>query len=273
MLIKVLLENRSHSKELEVEHGLSLYIESKGKKILFDTGASDLFFKNASKLGVDIGEVEELVISHGHSDHGGGLKTFIENNNKAHIYLNKNAFNNYYAIREGNELEYIGLDKDIQKNERIVLVDSNLELFDGVHIFSGVPQKEDLPKSNKGLMEEYKDEIIRDRFVHEQNLVLREEGKNVLVTGCSHNGILNILSHYYSLYNSFPDVVLGGFHLSSKGKCMESDEYLFNISKDLLDSNATFYTGHCTGEEAFARLKELMGNKIEYMHTGKVISI
>lgn len=273
MLIKVLLENTSHSKELEVEHGLSLYIESKGKKILFDTGASDLFFKNASKLGVDIGEVEDLVISHGHSDHGGGLKTFIENNNKAHIYLNKNAFNNYYAIREENKLEYIGLDKDIKNNERVVLIDNNLELYDGLNLFSGVPHKEALPKSNKALMEEYNDEIIRERFVHEQNLVIREDGKNVLITGCSHNGIINILSHYFSIYNSYPDVVLGGFHLSSKGKCMEDDEYLINISKALLDSNTKFYTGHCTGEEAFNRLRELMDNKIEYMYTGRTINI
>jgi len=273
MIIKVLLENTTNSKELEVEHGLSLYIESMGRKILFDTGASDLFLNNASKLNVDIKEVEYLVISHGHSDHGGGLKAFLEYNKKALVYLNKYAFNNYYAIREGNELEYIGLDKDIQKNERIILVENNLELFDGVNIFSEIPHKEELPKSNKSLMEEYNHEIIKDRFIHEQNLVIREADKNVLITGCSHNGILNILSHYNNLYNSLPDVVLGGFHLSMKGKCMENDEYLIDISKALIDSNAKYYTGHCTGEEAFNRLSEIMGDRIDYMFTGKTINI
>ena len=78
MIIKTLVENTSISKDFGNEHGLSLYIETNALKILFDVGASELFLKNAEKLGVNITDVDFLVISHGHYDHGGGLKTFFK---------------------------------------------------------------------------------------------------------------------------------------------------------------------------------------------------
>jgi len=76
MLIKALVENTTITDDLGCEHGLSLYIETAKHKILFDVGASELFFQNAKKFGVNIADVDFLVISHGHYDHGGGLKAF-----------------------------------------------------------------------------------------------------------------------------------------------------------------------------------------------------
>jgi 7,8-dihydropterin-6-yl-methyl-4-(beta-D-ribofuranosyl)aminobenzene 5'-phosphate synthase len=87
MLIKTLVENTSISKDFGSEHGLSLYVETKKHKILFDVGASDLFLQNAKKLNVNIADVDFLVISHGHYDHGGGLKTFLKENTKAEVFL------------------------------------------------------------------------------------------------------------------------------------------------------------------------------------------
>ncbi|MDD2234946.1 MAG: MBL fold metallo-hydrolase [Desulfitobacteriaceae bacterium] len=87
MLIKTLVENISISKDFGNEHGLSLYIETKKHKILFDVGASELFLQNAKKLDVNITDVDILVISHGHYDHGGGLKVFLQENSAATVYL------------------------------------------------------------------------------------------------------------------------------------------------------------------------------------------
>ena len=85
MIIKTLVENTSISKDFGNEHGLSLYIETNALKILFDVGASKLFLKSAEKLGVNITDVDFLVISHGHYDHGGGLKNFFKENTKAEV--------------------------------------------------------------------------------------------------------------------------------------------------------------------------------------------
>ncbi len=94
MLIKTLVENTSLSKDFGSEHGLSLYIETQNHKILFDVGASDLFLQNAKKLDVNIADVDFLAISHGHYDHGGGLKTFLEENTKAEVFLRKRQITN-----------------------------------------------------------------------------------------------------------------------------------------------------------------------------------
>ena len=91
MIVKVLSENTSSSEKLGSEHGLSLYIETETHKILFDTGASGLFAENAEKMGVDLTRIDLAVISHGHYDHGGGLKTFLGINNRAKIYLHQMA--------------------------------------------------------------------------------------------------------------------------------------------------------------------------------------
>lgn len=99
MIIKTLAENTSASENLKSEHGFSLYIETKNQKLLFDTGATALFAENADKMQVDLTEVDLVVISHGHYDRGGGLKTFLGINSKAKNYVTRNAFGNYYSSR------------------------------------------------------------------------------------------------------------------------------------------------------------------------------
>ncbi len=92
MKIVTLIENTSLSKDYHHQHGLSLYIESGQHKILFDTGSDGKFIENAKKLQVDLTKVDTVVISHGHYDHGGGLKAFVEINDKAQIYIGVGAY-------------------------------------------------------------------------------------------------------------------------------------------------------------------------------------
>ena len=93
MKIITLMENDSIDMNLKHAHGLSLYIEWKKHKILFDLGPNKHFYTNAKTLGIDIEEVDTVIISHGHFDHGIGLQTFLKHNDKAKIYLSDKAFN------------------------------------------------------------------------------------------------------------------------------------------------------------------------------------
>ena len=92
MKITCLAENTTSRPDIEAEHGLSLYIETNGKKILFDMGQGELFIRNAKRLGIDLSDVDIAVISHGHYDHGGGLRSFLEINKKAPVYISEHAF-------------------------------------------------------------------------------------------------------------------------------------------------------------------------------------
>lgn len=86
--------------ELGAEHGLSIYAETEKHKLLFDVGTTDLFIKNAKALGIDLSQVDTVVISHGHNDHGGGLDAFLAINDHAVIYLQEKAFNDHYTAKK-----------------------------------------------------------------------------------------------------------------------------------------------------------------------------
>ena len=109
MKIINLVENTTSRQDVEAEHGLSLYVETEGHKILFDMGQTDMFSKNAEAMGVDLSQVDIAVLSHGHYDHGGGLEKFLSINKKAPIFISQYAFGDYY---NGSE-KYIGLDKSV----------------------------------------------------------------------------------------------------------------------------------------------------------------
>ncbi|MEE1312574.1 MAG: MBL fold metallo-hydrolase, partial [Lachnospiraceae bacterium] len=108
MIIQNLIENTCRRIGLEAEHGLSFYIETDKKKVLFDTGSSDRYARNAQKLGFDLSEVDALILSHGHYDHTGGMKAFMEVNKMADIYIQKDAAGEFFSMREEGPV-YIGI--------------------------------------------------------------------------------------------------------------------------------------------------------------------
>lgn len=274
MMIKTLVENTAIGEDFGSEHGLSLYIETKTHKLLFDVGASGLFLENAAKLNVDIAEVDFLIISHGHYDHGGGLRTFLQENTKAKVFLHPRAFEKHYALGSDHELEFIGLEEDLKGNEQIVLTSDQFTIAKGIQVFSNSIQSEPRPLFNKGLLREEKGQTKEDSFAHEQNLVIEEEGKTLLVTGCAHNGIANILEQFRNLKGRMPDYVIGGFHLSSPSSDEhESFERLDKLSQYLMDTKAKYYTCHCTGLNPYKRLRAGMGESINYLSAGSTITI
>ncbi len=274
MKITTLVENTSCKKEIASEHGLSLFIEAKEKTILFDTGATALFANNAEKLGVDLNKVELAVLSHGHYDHSGGIKTFLSRNSKAPIYLRKAAFGPFYSQREGGEYGFIGIDESLLTNNRLIFTGKETPLGEGISLFSNVKGDRFFPTGNKSLLVKTENGYEQDDFTHEQNLVIEEDGVSLLVSGCSHRGIVNIVDRFHTLFGHYPTHVIGGFHLYNHrtGK-PESTETLRQIADALLASGATYYTCHCTGEENYHVLRTFMGNKVEYLSGGTILEL
>ena len=108
MLMKwiVLSDNRAKDPSLQTEHGLSILLETGHHRILLDTGASDVFIRNAKQMDIDLGTVDYVFISHGHSDHAGGLCHFMEVNKRAKVIVSPEAVNGkFYSMR--NDLHSI----------------------------------------------------------------------------------------------------------------------------------------------------------------------
>jgi len=274
MIIKTLVENTTASDELGAEHGLSLYIETKNHRLLFDLGASELFIENAKKMGVDLSAVDMVIISHGHYDHGGGLKAFWNVNLKAKIYMHHNAFDKHYANKPSGEKVYIGLNEGLVQNDRFIFVRDYMIIDDELELFSNVKGMRFNPSGNQDLLMESDTLLVQDDFAHEQNLIINEDGKTLLIAGCAHNGIVNILDHLYNLKNGFPSYVIGGFHLYNRSRNkFEEPSLVSQIGEYLNNTGAECYTCHCTGIEPYKNLKDIMEEKIQYLATGITITI
>lgn len=270
MKIHVLVDNTSVPGGPEGEHGLSLFIESGDDRILFDTGQGDRFIRNAEMMKTDLTEVRIAVISHGHYDHGGGIDYFLGINEHAYVYVHEKAFEPHLSLRDGKYTD-IGLNPDLKNNSRIVLIDGVTEISENLILFSGTGDEYPLPSGNQNLLTGSMENPFPDGFEHEQNLIIKENGKAVLITGCSHRGIANIVTRAKEILGVFPDTVIGGFHLRAKHGNDEDLSDINGISKVLSETGAKFFTGHCTGESAYEKMKEVLKENIEKMGTGNIL--
>lgn len=266
MKLTVLMENTACCPGLETAHGLSVYLETDQHRLLMDVGPGEEFLHNARTLGVDLEKVDLCAISHGHDDHGGGLRTFLEVNHQAPVYLSKLAFGRFFSQREE-----ISLDPGLKGHPQVRLTEALTVVDQQITLFSQIPGDQLLPAANRTLL----DEQGPDSFLHEQGVLVREGDKLLLLGGCAHRGIVNILEQAKKLAGRYPDAVLSGFHLAAggTGRCLADDDYLDALSARLLDTGAMFYTCHCTGTEALARLKERMGDALQGVSAGTVLEI
>ena len=275
MKIITLLENGACDAALGSAHGLSLYIETPKHKILFDMGPDEQFLSNAEKLGVDLREVDLAILSHGHYDHGGGLEAFCKRNPTAKIYLRKGAFGEYVALEEDESLRYIGLDPALQKYaDRFVFTDESLWLDEELRLFSDVPDTYGALSASGKLKERQGENLLQDRFLHEQDLLITAEGKTVLVSGCSHRGIVNILRSARALASGEIDDMIGGFHLFQLEEGdPAADKLIEMIGTALLAGETVYYTGHCTGDYAYEKLNSILGGRLHRVMGGTVLEL
>lgn len=263
MKVWTLIENTSCSEDYIAEHGLSLYIETNKHKILFDTGQTAAFIDNAVKLGIDLSQIDMVILSHGHYDHSGGLKAFLSLNQKAKVYANHRVFGQHYNGQE----KYIGVDPSLKMSDRLILVEDQWEIDDELSLFSCNDWEKELEINSFGLNIFEDGSFHPDQFFHEQYLLCKENGKRILFSGCSHKGILNIEKWFT------PDVLIGGFHLKKLDPNGDGRKVLQGVAERLLQYETVYYTGHCTGEEQYQFLKERMNEKLFYLSTGQRIEL
>ncbi len=258
----VLVDNRTNNPSLEAEHGLSILLETEKHSILLDTGASDLFIRNAERLGKDLSTVDYVFVSHGHSDHAGGLKHFMKINDKAKVIVSPDAISGRFFSKRGNLHSITTAWPEIPE-ERLLAIEHSESIGDDIYVIAHIPHIHPMPEGNQHLfVQDKQGQYIQDDFRHE--LALYTGG--LLFTGCAHSGLENILATCPLPVNT----VVGGFHLLDNH---ESEIKLSELSHRIVDSyhQTQFYTSHCTGNTVFAILQDVMGNKIHPFSCGTTI--
>ena len=271
----VLSDNRRCDDSLETEHGLSILLETEKHRILLDTGASDVFIRNATHLGIDLSTVDYVFISHGHSDHAGGLKHLIKKINNAQVIVSPHAINGKFFSKRGN-LHSITAEWPKIDDGRLVLINQTCAIAKDIHVIAHIPQNHPMPKGNQNLYvqiatphsdqrsENTAGNYIHDDFRHELALYV----DSLLFTGCAHSGLENILAAC-----PWPvHTVIGGFHLLDS---LETEEELAALAQRMKAKypNTQFYSSHCTGDKVFAVLKTIMGNQLHAFSCGMTIIV
>ncbi|MBN2547095.1 MAG: MBL fold metallo-hydrolase [Spirochaetes bacterium] len=266
MKITTLIENTVYKTGLIAEHGFSVYLEAGDKKILFDTGQSDNFIKNASQLGIDLPAVDYCVISHGHYDHTGGLYEFCKINDKAKILMKKEALFGKYKL----DNSYIGIPfSSYIFDNRIEFTNNGYGITEEIIIISKINIYNDLDTHFKNMMIKKDDNFIPDEFEDEQFLLIKKEDRLIIISGCSHRGITNIIKTAIDQFDLPVELVIGGFHL--KG---EDDEKVIKIIDEMNNFNIKeIAVSHCTGVEKYVLLNKYFKGKSFYNFTGNTIDI
>ncbi len=276
MRMTVLIENDAptHGARLAAEFGLSLLFEHGETRILFDTGDSGVFADNAARLGFEIETVDLAVLSHQHFDHGGGLARFLALNDHAPVYLRRAEHADRFS-RFPDRTQPIGIDLGLLERfpDRFVELDGTAEISPGVTLVMEAGSRHRRPPGNDRLFVQRGDQLVADDFDHELTMVLHDDDGMVVVTGCSHSGVLNMID---AALERFPDrrlrAVVGGFHLiglpSADSMALSRDE-VEDIGRELRAlCDGPIFTGHCTGHTAFGVLRDVLGEQLHPLSIG-----
>lgn len=277
MEITVLTEN-SAMEGLESEHGLSFWIRIQDQTILLDAGSSGIFETNGKKLGIAVETARMAVLSHGHYDHAGGLETWIRKNTRGKIYAREGVFGEFYSLTTGLP-RYIGIPGKIKESKhRFCILKENRELLPGIWTVGHENRDFTRRAEQEHMYEMHNGNLEPDRFFHEQSLVLDQDGGVVILSSCSHAGILQTIREVTAVFPGKPvRCVAGGFHLKggkdSSGSVFSEDE-IRSLGKELKNLDIPeIYTGHCTGSYAYDLLKEILGGRLHRLYAGRVIRL
>ncbi len=265
MKIICLIDNLTYGKGLTAEHGLSFYLEQGDLRLLFDTGQTGNFVRNAEQLGVDLSRVDYLVLSHGHYDHTGGVGAFLEVNSAAKIIVKREIFRRKFS----GERE-IGFPETIRiPEERLLYVDQPFLLHEGVVVMPQINTYEVEGQHIAGFGIEENGERRPDPFDDELFLTIRKENQLHLISSCSHRGIQNIIASAEAYFGLPVASVFGGFHLKDDiaAKVIDLIEYFNQKNIKHIGIN------HCTGVEKYALFRQCAQGEVFYFHTGRIIHV
>jgi len=269
--ITTLLDNTTSTPELLAEHGLSFWIEYADKRILFDTGQSDILIQNAKVIGVNLADADVIILSHGHYDHTGGLAAVLDIAAKAKIYLHPAAIEPKFSQKTFGA-KSIGMSEDAKNaihNREVIWTEIPTQIFPGFNVTGQVPRINNFEDVGRVF---FLDENCQepDKLLDDQALFIESAKGLILVLGCAHAGVVNTL-HYVAKLSGAKHIyaVIGGMHLlnASSERIEHTIEAFaqYNVKK--------IFPAHCTGDKAIAGLKAAFPNQSSTCSVGFQIDL
>ncbi len=260
---KILTDNRIGTDcRLMSEHGLSIYIQYGGLNILCDTGASGIFIPNAADMGIQLSDTDLCFISHGHSDHTGGVENFLMlPGNNCKVYLSGEiGGKKFYSSRRGQKRE-IGTDPAIfeRHGERLQPVWQSQWIAKDIAVVKIAHNLHPRPSGNIFLSASSGESEFPDNFSHELALAIKCGEGIAIFSPCTHSGIFNAIESCLEFTGGHNLLAfVGGLHLVDG---CESEDEIASIAKYFTDKypHAKLYTGHCTCDSAIKILEKKMG--------------
>lgn len=283
MKFTILVDNKTEDTRCEAEWGLSILVEANGRKLLFDTGSSNMFYRNAKNLGISLEDVEAVLISHGHFDHTEGVPAFLECNNHAPIYLHKDALYETYGETDGELDEWtcgIRWDERFRQEvaERMIFTEGVVDLGQGFTLVGDIPWLKGQSATDRFFRKIRTSKVdgietftfVEDSMNHEQFLVVEEEQGIHLISGCSHKGIMAILDYTKKL---FPEKkilsLIAGMHLYPVSP-QRQDEIIGDLATMGIPK---VFPLHCTGMPAIIRMKNRLGDCCIVASSGETYTV
>ncbi|UCF62921.1 MAG: MBL fold metallo-hydrolase [bacterium] len=271
--LTILCENRVVNPNLIAEQGLSILIETPQGKLLFDTGQTDTVVHNAKMLGIELNDVNKIVLSHGHFDMVGGLPYLLREIPKATIYCHPNIFHKKFKIKDKERVD-IGIrweKSDIEElGAQFLLKSKPKEIIPNVWISGEIPRLTDYETIDETYQEQVLESYIHDEIHDDISLIIKTEHGLIILMGCGHAGPVNTVKHAMRLTNeNMIHLVMGGMHLQTA-----SDDKISHIVDHLVDLQPDFIAPlHCCGFRCINKLFNQLHEKIKLMNVGDRYSI
>ncbi len=260
--INVLVENTTPSSALIGEYGFSARLLIDNHNILFDTGSNDALFINSTALRIDLAQVEEIIISHGHYDHTGAVMPFLKKYGGRKIYAHSGIFPRRLVSRTGGHVVDIGCkfayQEAVDAGAEFVFTDTFTEIHPGLYLTGEIPRLTKYEDVGGDFVFEKADQLYKDLLPDDMAMVIDHPEGLIIISGCSHSGMINTLEHCrQKTGRSKVLAYVGGTHLMNA-----SQERLKNtIEAVRMYEVQKLIIGHCTGFYAAAELYNSLGKQ------------
>ncbi|HEX3012209.1 MAG TPA: MBL fold metallo-hydrolase [Syntrophomonadaceae bacterium] len=269
--VTILVENSTPVPGLYGEYGFAALVDVNNRKYLFDTGSADALFANADAMQVNLAEITDVIISHGHFDHTGAMPRLISLGGIKHIYAHPDIFSHRLLPLGNGKTKDIGSRFDLEQVEKagitMVYTEEFTELAPGINVTGMIPRLNTYEDTGGKFKVESEGKLEDDMLNDDMAMVIKHPDGLIIISGCAHSGIINTIEYAVKMTEEKRVLAfIGGTHLITAAQQRLDDTV--QALKEIKPINLIL--SHCTGFHAAARLYHEFGPVVKKGETGMV---